>query len=152
MQILVSTPGQLDQNLQGLGPGLYFLKLPKSRQHRKRKRHQSHICIQTPKSRINDGTRKEHPTTTMLDASEMRNDSPFWVKLYFDSFGLREIKFQDTKRWRPAKGLLILSHLYTKGAIFPKPECPGFQSLWLTWSQAWTQRGLTVTHSQALRA
>ena len=70
----------------------------------------------------------------MLDTAEMRNESPLWVRPSFDCFGLREIKFEDTKRWRPAKELLIPSHISTKGTIYLEPEDLGLQSWWLTWS------------------
>lgn len=49
---------------------------------------------------------KEHHTITVLGPAEIGNYSSFWVNLYFDSFDLREMNFQDTKKWRVMNVLL----------------------------------------------
>lgn len=70
----VSILGQLDHNLQGLDPVLYFfLELPKSMQWMKRKLCQSHTFILKPKSPINYGAYKEHYTITVVGPAEIGN-------------------------------------------------------------------------------
>lgn len=70
----------------------------------------------------------------------------------FDSFDLREMNFQDTKRWRLAKMLLTPSLLSIKGKISPKSACSGLWRWWLTCPTGGHRGGLAVIHTQALRA